>query len=91
MHTASSVNQAYVTFYRFSSAHRSKYRAFRLHVYPDPRFTRRAIGRIIFGPARARRAMGGSSIQGDYDMQWTTPQFTDLRFGFEITMYIANR
>ncbi|WP_082584446.1 pyrroloquinoline quinone precursor peptide PqqA [Noviherbaspirillum sp. Root189] len=24
-------------------------------------------------------------------MQWTTPQFTDLRFGFEITMYIANR
>ncbi|HEY9095056.1 MULTISPECIES: pyrroloquinoline quinone precursor peptide PqqA [Comamonadaceae] len=24
-------------------------------------------------------------------MQWTTPSFTDLRFGFEITMYIANR
>lgn len=24
-------------------------------------------------------------------MTWTTPQFTDLRFGFEITMYIANR
>ncbi|WP_090551166.1 pyrroloquinoline quinone precursor peptide PqqA [Paraburkholderia caballeronis] len=24
-------------------------------------------------------------------MQWTKPQFTDLRFGFEITMYIANR
>jgi coenzyme PQQ precursor peptide PqqA len=24
-------------------------------------------------------------------MQWTTPAFTDLRFGFEITMYIANR
>ncbi|HTH61074.1 MAG TPA: pyrroloquinoline quinone precursor peptide PqqA [Paraburkholderia sp.] len=24
-------------------------------------------------------------------MQWTSPQFTDLRFGFEITMYIANR
>jgi pyrroloquinoline quinone biosynthesis protein A len=24
-------------------------------------------------------------------MQWTTPTFTDLRFGFEITMYIANR
>lgn len=26
-----------------------------------------------------------------YTMQWTTPSFTDLRFGFEITMYIANR
>ncbi|AET94276.1 MULTISPECIES: pyrroloquinoline quinone precursor peptide PqqA [Burkholderiaceae] len=24
-------------------------------------------------------------------MQWTTPAFTDLRFGFEITMYIATR
>jgi coenzyme PQQ precursor peptide PqqA len=24
-------------------------------------------------------------------MQWTTPGYTDLRFGFEITMYIANR
>ena len=23
-------------------------------------------------------------------MQWTTPAFTDLRFGFVITMYIAN-
>jgi coenzyme PQQ precursor peptide PqqA len=28
---------------------------------------------------------------GDFTMQWTTPSFTDLRFGFEITMYIANR
>ncbi|MDR7149159.1 pyrroloquinoline quinone biosynthesis protein A [Hydrogenophaga palleronii] len=26
-----------------------------------------------------------------HTMQWTTPAFTDLRFGFEITMYIANR
>ena len=24
-------------------------------------------------------------------MQWTTPSFTDMRFGFEITMYITNR
>ncbi|WP_116613455.1 pyrroloquinoline quinone precursor peptide PqqA [Paraburkholderia unamae] len=24
-------------------------------------------------------------------MQWTTPSYTELRFGFEITMYIANR
>ncbi|WP_062636182.1 pyrroloquinoline quinone precursor peptide PqqA [Caballeronia arationis] len=24
-------------------------------------------------------------------MTWTTPAFTDLRFGFEITMYIASR
>ena len=30
-------------------------------------------------------------IPGDDIMQWTAPSFTDLRFGFEITMYIANR
>jgi len=24
-------------------------------------------------------------------MAWTKPQFSDMRFGFEVTMYIANR
>jgi len=24
-------------------------------------------------------------------MAWTKPEFTELRFGFEVTMYIANR
>jgi len=24
-------------------------------------------------------------------MEWTRPQYQDLRFGFEITMYISNR
>jgi pyrroloquinoline quinone biosynthesis protein A len=24
-------------------------------------------------------------------MQWMTPSYTDMRFGFEITMYIATR
>ncbi|MGH8781626.1 pyrroloquinoline quinone precursor peptide PqqA [Paraburkholderia sp.] len=24
-------------------------------------------------------------------MQWTTPRYTDIRLGFEITMYIATR
>ena len=24
-------------------------------------------------------------------MQWTQPAFEDMRFGFEITMYIASR
>jgi len=24
-------------------------------------------------------------------MLWTTPQFEDIRFGFEITMYVATR
>jgi coenzyme PQQ precursor peptide PqqA len=29
--------------------------------------------------------------QGDPLMTWTTPQCIDYRFGFEITLYIANR
>ncbi|MDP7537226.1 MAG: pyrroloquinoline quinone precursor peptide PqqA [Methylococcales bacterium] len=24
-------------------------------------------------------------------MKWETPSYTDLRFGFEVTMYISNR
>ncbi|WP_425605781.1 pyrroloquinoline quinone precursor peptide PqqA [Paraburkholderia translucens] len=24
-------------------------------------------------------------------MQWIIPSYTELRFGFEVTMYIANR
>ncbi|MGR8920259.1 MAG: pyrroloquinoline quinone precursor peptide PqqA [Gammaproteobacteria bacterium] len=24
-------------------------------------------------------------------MQWTTPAYSDVRFGFEVTMYINNR
>ncbi|MBL8527020.1 MAG: pyrroloquinoline quinone precursor peptide PqqA [Burkholderiales bacterium] len=24
-------------------------------------------------------------------MAWSKPEFTDLRFGFEVTMYICNR
>jgi coenzyme PQQ precursor peptide PqqA len=27
----------------------------------------------------------------EIDMQWTTPTATDLRLGFEITMYVAAR
>jgi coenzyme PQQ precursor peptide PqqA len=30
-------------------------------------------------------------IKLEINMTWTTPAATDLRFGFEITMYIANR
>lgn len=28
---------------------------------------------------------------GGRHMQWTTPSYTDIRLGFEITMYIATR
>jgi coenzyme PQQ precursor peptide PqqA len=32
-----------------------------------------------------------STISQETSMQWTTPQYQDLRFGFEITMYIGAR
>ncbi len=32
-----------------------------------------------------------SHIRGIPTMQWETPSYTDLRFGFEVTMYIYNR
>jgi coenzyme PQQ precursor peptide PqqA len=37
----------------------------------------------------------GSDVQpqssGDKVMSWETPAFADVRFGFEVTMYISNR
>jgi len=38
-----------------------------------------------------RDGNSSSSQNGGSVMQWTTPSYTDLRFGFEITMYIATR
>jgi pyrroloquinoline quinone biosynthesis protein A len=36
-------------------------------------------------------AFGGVPTHQETPMQWTRPAFEDLRFGFEITMYIASR
>jgi coenzyme PQQ precursor peptide PqqA len=47
--------------------------------------------RVVFMHHRVRRHVSCQPRKGDFTMQWTTPAFTDLRFGFEITMYIANR
>jgi coenzyme PQQ precursor peptide PqqA len=45
--------------------------------------------RLTAGRETVRDLRHGTS-KGDA-MQWTKPAFTDLRFGFEITMYIATR
>jgi coenzyme PQQ precursor peptide PqqA len=31
------------------------------------------------------------TTQGEIRMTWETPAYCEMRFGFEITMYIANR
>jgi coenzyme PQQ precursor peptide PqqA len=28
---------------------------------------------------------------GDIAMKWETPEYNDIRFGFEVTMYINNK
>lgn len=38
-----------------------------------------------------RRKLSATRPPGDIKMQWQTPTATDLRFGFEITMYVAAR
>jgi coenzyme PQQ precursor peptide PqqA len=52
------------------------------------RFTSHWHGVCIVGKPGSRR---DPQLTGDTLMQWTTPSFTDMRFGFEITMYIATR
>jgi coenzyme PQQ precursor peptide PqqA len=44
--------------------------------------------RLIADTATAARRRPNSRRPS---MQWTQPAFEDLRFGFEITMYIASR
>lgn len=41
--------------------------------------------------SRPQFTSGFFQILKETIMQWTTPAYTDLRFGFEVTMYIANR
>jgi pyrroloquinoline quinone biosynthesis protein A len=38
-----------------------------------------------------RRRSSSSDTREEITMTWETPQACDLRFGFEITMYIAAR
>jgi coenzyme PQQ precursor peptide PqqA len=42
---------------------------------------------VIPAVADRRRA----TFSGDTHMKWETPTATDLRFGFEITMYVSAR
>jgi coenzyme PQQ precursor peptide PqqA len=54
----------------------------------------------LLGPKRLRStpsavpsnpaAILNNRMEG-FSMQWTTPSFSDMRFGFEITMYVATR
>ncbi len=44
-----------------------------------------------FGAGAACDLPNSNHPNGEFDMAWQTPQAIEWRFGFEITMYIANR
>ena len=47
----------------------------------------------ILRRTKSSRAPFGACVnpRGELPMQWQTPTAIDFRFGFEITMYVANR
>lgn len=53
---------------------------------PAPRREHPGQDEILASTVRCPRHFSRSTF-----MQWQTPAATDLRFGFEITMYVANR
>lgn len=50
-----------------------------------------AFGKTPAPAAEHRSAITNYANPQGGDMNWTTPAYTELRLGFEITMYIANR
>jgi coenzyme PQQ precursor peptide PqqA len=47
-----------------------------------------AVGRVPRGGPRRPQPLTLSFLE---KTMWTKPEFTEMRFGFEVTMYIANR
>jgi len=45
----------------------------------------RILASSLLDQASLNKTSGGNT------MKWETPAYTDLRFGFEVTMYIYNR
>jgi pyrroloquinoline quinone biosynthesis protein A len=41
-----------------------------------------------FGLAERERSL---QLERSFTMKWSKPEFSEMRFGFEVTMYIANR
>jgi coenzyme PQQ precursor peptide PqqA len=46
---------------------------------------------VLIHPAMQQRRIASGSTRRRLTMKWETPTAIDLRFGMEITMYIANR
>jgi len=49
------------------------------------------VHRILTYSFLDQASLNNKKILEVYTMKWETPSYTDLRFGFEVTMYINNR
>jgi pyrroloquinoline quinone biosynthesis protein A len=47
--------------------------------------------RLYFPPELSQAIHSQQPLLEVDDMKWETPSYNDLRFGFEVTMYIYNR
>jgi coenzyme PQQ precursor peptide PqqA len=54
---------------------------------------RRGLARTICGHNVSGRELGScrALFQSGERHMWTKPEYTEMRFGFEVTMYIASR
>jgi coenzyme PQQ precursor peptide PqqA len=64
------------------------------HENRDPKInvSTKALPSFLADSMERGRQFASSLVKpAEHVMTWTTPAFCDIRFGFEITMYIANR
>ncbi len=60
-----------------------------MRIIPRPVTLTHTAGEPVGGACKRRRAH--PETRQETTMKWETPTASDMRFGFEITMYIANR
>jgi coenzyme PQQ precursor peptide PqqA len=61
-----------------------------MHLRSLPSYARRTIHFETL-VTEAFRCFVSQSIKQEPTMQWNKPTFNEMRFGFEVTMYINNR
>jgi len=69
--------------------HEARFRTFVMRIVPLPVTLAHTAGKPVGGACRWRRSH--PETRQETIMKWETPAASDMRFGFEITMYIANR
>ncbi len=60
-----------------------------MRIIPLPATLIHTAGEPVGGACKGRRSH--PETRQETNMKWETPAASDMRFGFEITMYIANR